>query len=113
MKRISHKILLLLLSLMLIFPSVGLAATTTLLLGVQDQPLEDIQVSEPFADTFKTGTYITATLPSGIVFSETPTLEVIKGDIQIGAVSTGLDANQKGYLRLKLKVPAQRPAPLS
>lgn len=103
MRKSFYASIILALSILLSLPTAGLAATSILSVGVQNQPISDIVLTETIPDTFETNTYFKVSLPQGIKFSELPIVEVDKGDLLIDSVVTDDDINGKSYLRFDIK----------
>ena len=98
------------------------ASLPVLVIGVQDQPVGDVTITENAAGALgATTTYSTTAsngmaesvdtdsatvlrllLPAGVTFTSTPTASVTSGNLQIGAVSCNQLPSDQGYLDIRI-----------
>ncbi len=97
----------------LLLPTSAFAASTSLKLGLPNQKVEDIKVTESIKGAFKEKLPIYFTLPSGVTFATLPEVEVISGDLKIDSVTNDFTSAGREYIKVTIKGESSTPSTIS
>lgn len=87
-------------------------ATPTLTIGLSNQPIGDITLTESAAGNFTVPGQIVLKAPAGVTFSATPSVTVTNGDLQIdtSGISTDTTPANEGLVLIKVKSSSNEPS---
>ncbi len=88
------------------------SATPTLTIGLSNQPIGDITLTESAAGNFTAPGQIVIEAPAGVTFSATPSVTVTNGDLQIdtSGVSTDTTPANEGVVLINVKSSSNEPS---
>lgn len=87
-------------------------ATPTLSIGLSNQSIGDITLTESAAEIFTVPGQIVLKAPAGVTFSATPTVTVTDGDLQIDTSGVGTDTTSanEGLVLIEVKSSSNKPS---
>jgi hypothetical protein len=87
-------------------------ATPSLTIGLPEQSINDITLTESAPEIFAAPGQILLKAPAGVTFSATPIVTVTDGDLQIDASGVGIDTTSanEGLILIKVKSSSNKPS---
>ncbi len=91
-------------------PVAAFGATSSLKIGLPNQQVEDIQVTETKEEVFKKKGTLDFVLPKGVTFTSMPVVEVSDGDLKIDSIDNDFNSEGREYIAVKVKSESSVPS---